>query len=153
VELAFRLSQTQGLVGVEQVFRGPEVVGRVQGVNVITRLQEVRDFTCVCEGKPLPPAKPLTLCKWADRQSAQVGDVVTLFLKYSNLGGQPITDVAVSDSLTGRLEYVPGSARSDRNAVFTLQANEAGSVVLRWEISGTLLPGQSGVVSFQARVR
>ena len=68
-------------------------------------------------------------------------------------GGQPITDVAVSDSLTGRLEYVPGSARADRDAVFTLAPNEAGSQVLRWQISGRLLPGQTGIVSFQARVR
>ena len=31
------------------------------------------------------------------------------------------------DSLSGRLEYVPGSSRGDRPTVFTLQANEAGS--------------------------
>ena len=102
---------------------------------------------------PPPPDKPLALHKWADRQAAQVGDVVTFFLKYSNHGGGEISDVAVSDSLTGRLEYIPGSARADRDAVFTLQENEAGSVILRWEITGKLQPGQSGVVSFQARVR
>jgi len=78
---------------------------------------------------------------------------VTFYLKYTNHGGKPISDVALSDSLTGRLEYVPGSARSDRNAVFTIQENEAGSVILRWEVTGKLLPGQSGVVSFQAKVR
>ena len=84
---------------------------------------------------------------------AQVGDVVTFFLKFSNHGGQPINNVAVSDSLTGRLEYIPGTARADRDTVFTTQTNEAGSAVLRWEVSGVLLPGESGVVSFQARVR
>jgi uncharacterized repeat protein (TIGR01451 family) len=89
----------------------------------------------------------------ADRQSAQVGDVVTFHLKFSNHGGKPMTDVAVSDSLTGRLEYVPESAKSSRDAVFLMQENEAGSVILRWEISGKLLPGQHGIISFQARVR
>jgi uncharacterized repeat protein (TIGR01451 family) len=102
---------------------------------------------------PHAPEKPLILFKWANAQAAQVGDTVTFYLKYSNHGGQPITDVAVSDSLTGRLEYVPGSAKSDRDAVFTTQENEAGSLILRWEVSGRLLPGQSGVVSFQAKVR
>ena len=63
------------------------------------------------------------------------------------------TDVAVTDSLSGRLEYVEGSAQSDRDAVFTLAQNEAGSVVLRWEVSGTLQPGQSGRVRFKVRVR
>jgi uncharacterized repeat protein (TIGR01451 family) len=79
--------------------------------------------------------------------------VVTFMLKYSNHGGKPITDVAVTDSLTTRLEYVPGSSQSDRPAVFTTQPNEAGSSLLRWEITGRLLPGQSGVVRFQARIR
>jgi uncharacterized repeat protein (TIGR01451 family) len=154
VELAFRLSQPSGPAGMQQIVPGPAVVGRVQGVNVISTLQETRELTVSCKEAPVPPpGTPLVLHKWADRQAAQVGDVVTLFLKYSNHGGQPITDVAVSDSLTGRLEYVSGSSKSDRDAVFTLQENEAGSVVLRWEIGGTLLPGQSGVVSFQARVR
>jgi len=35
----------------------------------------------------------------------------------------------------------------------TIQANEAGSVVLRGEIGGRLPPGQSSVISFQTRIR
>ena len=93
------------------------------------------------------------LIKCADRQSAQQGDVVTFFLRYSNHGGRPLTDVAVSDSLSSRLEYVAGSAQSDRDAVFTAEQNEAGSLILRWEVSGRLAPGQGGVLRFQARVR
>ena len=52
--------------------------------------------------------------------------------------GRPavFTDVAVTDSLSPRLEYVAGSAQSDRTAVFTTQDNGAGSVILRWEVSG-----------------
>ena len=61
--------------------------------------------------------------------------------------------MVVSDSLTGRLEYVSGSAKSDRETIFTMQDNEAGSLVLRWEVAGRLLPRESGIVSFQARVR
>ena len=79
--------------------------------------------------------------------------MVTFFLRYSNHGGRPLTDVAVSDSLSARLEYVAGSAQSDRDAVFTTEQNEAGSVVLRWEVGGRLLPGQTGVLRFQAKVR
>jgi hypothetical protein len=51
------------------------------------------------------------------------------------------------------LEYLEGSAEADRDAVFTMQQNEAGSVILRWEISGRLLPGQSGRLKFKARER
>jgi uncharacterized repeat protein (TIGR01451 family) len=155
IEFALQLSEPYSLGGVAQVEVGPRAVGLVAGVKVIGSLQEVRDLTVTCHEAPVPPPpdKPLVLLKWADRQSAKVGDVVTFFLRYSNQGGKPITDVAISDSLTPRLEYIPGSAKTDRDAVFTLQENEAGSVILRWEISGPLLPADRGVVSFQARVR
>jgi uncharacterized repeat protein (TIGR01451 family) len=152
VELVKALSSRTGLTALQQTVT-TTVVGRVEGLGVYTANLETADVTCVCGEPQMMVDKPMHLCKWADRESAQVGDVVTFFLKYSNNGGKPIEDVAVSDSLSGRLEYVPGSAKSDRNAVFTMQANGAGSVVLRWEISGKLLPGQSGLISFQARVR
>jgi uncharacterized repeat protein (TIGR01451 family) len=152
MELARELSRQERPAGVVQT-QGTAVVGRVEGLDVVSAEAETRECTLSCHEAPHAPGRPLCLFKWADAQSAQVGDTVTFYLKYSNVGGQPITDVAVSDSLTGRLEYVAGSSRTDRPAVFTTQANEAGSVILRWEISGRLLPGQSGVVSFRAKVR
>ncbi len=99
------------------------------------------------------PELPLLLCKSADKQSAQVGDVITFTLKYSNVGGKPITGVVVSDSLTGRLEYIPDTAKSDRHTTFTTEPNEVGSVILRWAVTGALPPGQGGTVTFQARIR
>jgi uncharacterized repeat protein (TIGR01451 family) len=152
IELARVLSEQVKLQGMEQV-EGTAVVGKVVGLDVVRAVAETRSITVCCNEAPCPPDKPLVLFKWADRCSAQVGDVVTFYLKYSNVGGKPITDVAISDSLTPRLEYVPDSSRTDRDAVFTTQENEAGSLVLRWEVSGRLLPGQSGVVSFRARIR
>jgi uncharacterized repeat protein (TIGR01451 family) len=152
LELARELSQPLVLRGVEQV-EGTAVVGRVEGLKVISGVAEVRDLTVACDQAPCPPEKPLVLFKWVDAKCVQVGDEVTFYLKFSNHGGKPISDVAVADSLTPRLEYVPGSARANRDAVFTTQANEAGSLMLRWEIGGQLLPGQSGVVSFKAKIR
>jgi uncharacterized repeat protein (TIGR01451 family) len=93
------------------------------------------------------------LTKCADKQAAQVGDLITFTLKYANTGGQPITGIVVADSLTGRLEYIIGSAKTDRPANFTTQLNEAGSVILRWETTSPLPPGQTGTVTFQARIR
>jgi uncharacterized repeat protein (TIGR01451 family) len=153
MELARQLSSRESVQGSASV-TATNVVGRIEaGARIVQAEAETRDLTVCCNEAPCPPDKPLVLIKCADRPSAQVGDVVTFVLKYSNHGGQPITDVAVTDSLTTRLEYVPGSAQSDRPAVFTMQPNEAGSLILRWEIMGRLLPGASGVVRFQARVR
>ncbi len=134
---------------------GTSAIGLYEGLSVVTVARETNAVTGTCPRPEHaePPDGPLVLVKWPDRCDAQIGDVITFFLKYTNKGGQPMTRVAVTDSLTARLEYVPGSARADRDAVFTTQENEAGSVLLRWEVSGTLLPGESGVMSFQARVR
>jgi uncharacterized repeat protein (TIGR01451 family) len=134
---------TNGVVQVAQLESGAIVIGQYQEQTV----------TGTCVEKPVPPDQPLLLCKTVDKQAAQVGEIVTFTLRYTNTGGQPITNVSVVDSLTGRLEYVPGSAQSDREAGFTMQANDAGSLILRWEIAGKLLPGQTGTVTFQARVR
>jgi uncharacterized repeat protein (TIGR01451 family) len=153
MELARQLSNRESVQSSASV-AGTSIVGRIEaGARIVQAEAETRDLTVCCNEAPCPPDKPLLLIKCADRLSAQVGDVVTFTLKYSNHGGQPITDVAVTDSLTTRLEYVPGSAQTDRPAVFTTQPNEAGSLILRWEIIGRLLPGASGVVRFQARVR
>lgn len=99
------------------------------------------------------PAAPLKLCKDLDKKCAEIGEVVTFTLTYSNPGARPITDVVVSDSLTARLEYVEGSQKSERDATFTTQTNEVGSAIVRWAIRGTLQPGESGKVSFQVRIR
>lgn len=152
IEFAQQFTTSAGLRGVENI-SGPSVVGKVQGLQVLATVQELREIMICCKDKPEAPCKPLHLYKWASATQAQIGDVVTYYLKYTNVGGQPITDVALSDSLSGRLEYVPGSAKSDRDAVFTMIPNQAGSLVLHWEFSGALPANQSGVVSFQAKIR
>ncbi|GBD36785.1 hypothetical protein HRbin36_01913 [bacterium HR36] len=96
---------------------------------------------------------PLHLQKWASSNAARAGDVVTFYLRYTNTSNRPLRDIAITDSLSSRFEYVPGSARSDREAVFVLQENQVGSRILRWEIRDPLPPGQHGIISFQVRVR
>jgi uncharacterized repeat protein (TIGR01451 family) len=153
LEFARELSRREGVQEYDEVVR-TAVVGRVQGgPEVISATAETRDFTVCCNEAPRVPEKPLVLYKCADRPAAKVGDIVTFTLRYSNHGGRPLTDVAISDSLTGRLEYIPGSARSERDAVFTMQENEAGSLLLRWEVTGRLQPGETAAVQFQARIR
>jgi len=133
--------------------QGLSAVARVQGPAGLDNVTGTVGMSAVCQQEPRTLEKPLTLMKWSDCKETQVVDVVTFYIKYSNGGGRPITDVVVNDSLTGRLEYIPGSAEASRPAVFTTQPNEAGSTILRWEIKGQLKPGESGTVRFQARVR
>jgi uncharacterized repeat protein (TIGR01451 family) len=138
-----------GLVNLQQT----QVVGRSEGLVIYANAEGVGHVTGMCAPPEAAECAKLVIFKWPDKCELQIGDLVTFFIRYKNQGSRPITGVAVSDSLTARLEYVPQSARSDRDAMFTTTPNEAGSAVLRWEITGTLPGGETGTVCFQARVR
>lgn len=95
----------------------------------------------------------LRLCKVADSQMAKPGDIVAFTLRFDNVGDQPIGNVVILDNLTPRLEYVPDSAQSSVEAQFSTEVNDAGSLVLRWEVREPLEVGQGGIVRFRCRVR
>lgn len=130
------------------------VVGRVEGLRIVKTEVKPGDVTGTCPGPEQQDVeKPLVIIKWPDRCDPHIGDSVTFYIQYKNQGQRPIDGIIVSDSLTARLEYVPGTARTDRDALFTTTPNEANSLILRWEVAAPLQPGQTGIVSFQARVR
>ena len=128
---------------------GTSVVARIQnGAEVIKANVQTREIV-ITEDE----ACEIETDKLADKPTAKVGEIVTFTLRYTNLGSKPMSDIAVTDSLATRLEYVPSTAVSDRDAVFTIQKNESGSLVLHWEITGKLMPKEYGIIRFQARVR
>jgi hypothetical protein len=127
--------------------KGVAITGTIAGVKTIGIVKEPEEITAY------PFCEPISLFKWADPKEAQVGDVVTIYLKYKNHTKQFVDKLAISDSLTARLEYIPGSAKSDREAALLVQPNEVGSLILRWELTGRLPPGEGGVVAFKARIR
>ena len=142
--------KASGLVNLEQTV----AVARMEGLVIYANAEGAGHVTGKCPEPELELAdKPLVIIKWPDKCELQLGNVVTFFIRYKNQGQRPMTGVVVNDSLTARLEYVRNSARSDRDALFTMTPNEAGSDVLRWEITSNLPPGQTGTVTFQARIR
>lgn len=155
VEFALRISSAAGVKGVDAPAAGPTAIGMAEGLGQVKGQLETRVTVHITKDGELPETleQPLQLLKWASTDAARPGDVVTFFIRYSNAGGKPISNIAISDSLTARLEYVAGSARSDREAIFVTQGNEADSLLLRWEIRDPLPPGARGVVSFQARIK
>jgi uncharacterized repeat protein (TIGR01451 family) len=134
---------------------GTVAYGQVEGVEMYVNIKGLRGVSSLCKGveEAELPEGPLCLIKWPDQYCAMLGDTITFTLKYTNQGGKAIHQVVVSDSLLSRYEYVPGSQQTDRPATFTTQPNEAGSLILRWEINEDLPPGQSGVIRFQVKIR
>jgi uncharacterized repeat protein (TIGR01451 family) len=100
-----------------------------------------------------PDTPKLRLLKLASCGHAQPGEVVEFTLRYDNIGDQKIGNVTIVDNLTTRLEYVPESAKSSVDADFITQSNDAGSLILRWEIRDPVKPGEGGVLRFKVKVR
>jgi uncharacterized repeat protein (TIGR01451 family) len=141
--------KASGVINVQQV----QAIGQMEGIVVYARAEGPGSITSACPEPHLAECEKLVIIKWPEKCDAQIGEAVTFFIRYKNQGQRPITGIVVSDSLTARLEYVPNSARSDRDALFTTAPNEVDSSVLRWEITTPLPPGQTGTVTFQAKVR
>ncbi len=108
--------------------------------------QETRMYEL--EGKPR-----LRICKVASKSDAKVGETVEFTLRFDNIGEQPVSSVAIIDSLTTRLEYVDGSQSSSREAKFDTQENEGESLFLRWTLTEPLKVNEGGIIRFQCRVR
>lgn len=95
----------------------------------------------------------IRLCKVASEQMAHPGDTIQFVIRFDNVGEQPVSNLVVTDSLTGRLEYVPDTQKSTRDAQFVLTPNGAGSETLRWELKRDLGPGEGGLIIFECKVR
>jgi uncharacterized repeat protein (TIGR01451 family) len=130
-----------------------------QAVQIILERQSARVATDVDQVSTIytvdqpPPCPKLRVIKVASTQFAEPGDPVDFTIRFDNIGNQPIGNVTIMDNLTTRLEYVPDSAQSSVEAQFSVQPNEAGSLVLRWEVANPIKPGDGGIVRFRCRVR
>ena len=95
LDVVLQFSNVVHLAGTEQIV-GTSMVARVEnGPEVVSASLSTRDLTVCCNEEPIPPDRPLCLFKCADKGSAQVGDVVTFTLRYSNVGGRPIRSCSV----------------------------------------------------------
>lgn len=124
------------------------ILDRVQAV-ALTGDQRVQATYTV----DLPHHPKLRVVKVASTNAAAPGETVDFTIRFDNIGDQTINNVTILDNLTTRLEYVAESAQASRDAEFSSQRNEGESLVLRWEFSAPLKPGDGGIVRFQCRVR
>jgi uncharacterized repeat protein (TIGR01451 family) len=100
-----------------------------------------------------PNHPKLRLIKLASSGNAQPGDEIEFTLRFDNIGDQTIDNVTVADNLTTRFEYVSGSAKSSVDADLIIEENDAGSVLLSWDIKNPVKPGAGGILRFKVKVR
>ncbi len=95
----------------------------------------------------------LRLVKLASTGTALPGDEVEFTLRFDNIGDRVIGNVTIVDNLTTRLEYIPETAQASVDAEFSAEPNKHGSVIMRWEITEPVEPGEGGILRFKCRVR
>ena len=103
--------------------------------------------------EPVPDMPGLAVIKRVSKDEAVPGEEVEFVIQYRNMGNVAIRAVSVIDSLLPRLEYVKATAQGPKGTVFSANANDGGSTELRWDLPGSIAPGDSGHVSFKAIVR
>lgn len=130
-----------------------------QSVNVIVDNQAANEIVrdqgaeAVFTYEDIPGCPMLRVIKVASTQAAKPGETVDFTIRFDNLGTETARNVTIVDSLTTRLEYVPESAQASVDADFSTASNDAGSLVLRWQIKNPLRPGEGGIVRFSTKVR
>lgn len=131
--------------------QSPAISAQVQRGQDVKAVFRPADLTGEKEGERTPGQ--LRIVKLADKREAQPGDVITFTIRYDNIGDREVTDAAIIDNLTPRLEYIVDSATSDRDGELTVADNGEGSLILRWSIEGSIKGRTGGVVTFQAKVK
>jgi uncharacterized repeat protein (TIGR01451 family) len=129
--------------------QAPQVVFNAQRAQEMDGLRQVGVVYQTDE----PDNPRLRLIKIASCDHALPGEEVEFVLRFDNVGDQAIGNVTIVDNLSTRLEYIADSAQSSIDANFSTLPNDAGSTVLRWEITGEVKPGEGGVLRFRTRVR
>ncbi|MCG8586944.1 MAG: DUF11 domain-containing protein [Pirellulales bacterium] len=100
------------------------------------------------------PKKPkMRIVKLASTSNARVGEFVEFTLRFDNVGDERVGNVTIVDNLTTRLEYVPESQTCTLKSEFAPEVNEGDSLILRWEITEPIEPGEGGVIRFRCKVR
>ena len=100
-----------------------------------------------------PDAGRLQICKLADRPDARPGDIVNFAIRIENVGDSAVNQVAITDNLTTRLEYVQESQTCSAGAEFEAVPNEGASLQLTWKLTDKLRVGESATIRFRCRVR
>lgn len=94
----------------------------------------------------------LRVTKIASKIAADIGEEVEFTIRFDNLSSKPVGNVTIVDNLTGRLQYVPGSAECSLKAKLVEKVNEGGSLMLRWEVTDPVKPFKGGIIRFKCRV-
>ena len=121
-----------------------------QAATAVTGDARAQATFTVDEPEPRPK---LRVVKVASSETAQVGEEIDFTIRFDNVGNEMIGNVTIVDHLTPRLEYLPESAQASVEGNFVAELKGGQSLVLRFEVTEPLEPGEGGIVHFRCRLR
>ncbi len=99
----------------------------------------------------------LQLTKSVSSASALPGDALTYTITYTNPGPEPLSAIVVQDATPAYTVFLGAGCGALggglTGCVVSAAPAPGGTGVVQWTLSGTLLPGGSGSVTFQVRVQ
>ena len=122
-------------------------VNFINAAPALNRLYSVTDVTTVGDGN-----SGLVLEKSSPTSSAAPGDTITYAITYTIFGTEPIGDLVIKDVTPSYTTLVDATADTipDNLTGVAITAPASGETgAIRWEFSGQLLPGVSGIVRFR----
>ncbi|RLS54618.1 MAG: DUF11 domain-containing protein [Planctomycetota bacterium] len=128
----------------------PVIVGSDLTGHQVEGKFKAADYTGVKD--PRGPGQ-LRVVKLADKSVAAIEETIEFTIRFDNLGGLELTEVAIIDNLTPRLEYVPDSLKSTIAGELQVEDNGEGSSKLTYRLSEALKGQTGGVITFQCVVR
>lgn len=97
-----------------------------------------------------------SITKSVDKNQALPGSVLTYTINYTNNGTEPISNIKIIDTVPTYTTFATASFSTplpDNLTNCTITAPSVGGTgQIKWEFSGTLLPGQSGTVNFTVTI-
>jgi len=101
-------------------------------------------------------ANGLVLTKSVNLATARPGDLLVYTISYTNPGGQPLSNIVISDTTPTWTVFDSATCASPgfgiTGCALTQPASGASGPV-SWVLAGALAPGGSGVVSYRVRVQ
>jgi uncharacterized repeat protein (TIGR01451 family) len=130
----------------------PEAIQVLLGDQVVALVRDMKQTSEVFLYET-PDKCSMRLTKTASHQMATSGDRIRFTIRFENMGSQKLGNAVILDSLSPRLSYVEGSQQCSVEAQFSVEPNEVGSDILRWDIRSAVESQQGGVISFDCLVR
>ncbi len=121
------------------------------GFNLTSQTVEIGNLAALVFNIPMFELSTLQITKSADKQSAEIGDIITYRIQAKNATAYTISNASVRDTLPPSFSYVDGTAELENGGTKGLITPEINGNELVFPI-GDLEQGRSVMISYRVRI-